>query len=140
MSGVIELRLERGQRLARLPVGVGHYRHGFFELHDALDARHLFRARGVDCDELAAVHRRNLDCGMQQAWQREVNAVDGAAIHSRPHVQPRARCASQCVGVGILQRRTRRHGLRGRRFASSPKLAERPDAVWSRASWRRCTP
>ena len=64
---IVELRLERGERLARLPVGIGDDRDGLFELHDALDARHLLRGRGIDRDQLAAEDRRNLDRGVQHA-------------------------------------------------------------------------
>ena len=67
MTGIVERRLERGERLARLPIAVGDDRDGLVQAHDAFHARHRLGGAAVHRDELAAVDRRDLDGGIEHA-------------------------------------------------------------------------
>ena len=75
VAGIVELGVDRGERLACAPVGVGDDGDSVFQPHDAFHAGHRLRGTAVDGHELAAGDRRHLDGRAQHAWRAEVDPV-----------------------------------------------------------------
>ena len=114
VAGIVVLGAQRGDRLAGPPVAVGDDGDRVLELHDLLDAGHRLRRSAIDRDQLAALHRCDVDRGMQHAGQREVDAVTDAPVDLWRDIEARLGGAPKRVGVGVLQGRIRRDGIRRR--------------------------
>ena len=80
---------QRGERGARVPVGVGDHHDGVaVDRHDLLHARHLLDLGGVEALELAADHRAGAHGGDQHAGHGEVDAVELLAGDLVERVEP----------------------------------------------------
>ena len=95
---------QRGERVAGVPVSVGHHHDGIaVDRHHLLHARHLLDLGGVEALELAADHRAGPHRGDQHAGHREVDAVDLLAGDLVERVEPLQRLAGDRPVLRILE-------------------------------------
>ena len=145
-AAVVEFRIERVERPARLPPTFGDHGNGAVRRDDVDDAGHRFCGGFVDRDQPAAMNGRRADGGMQHIGQPEVDAVSEAAVGLRRNVRAQWRSSGDAPRRGVLEGRVARYAQLRRRFRELAETCALPgsriadDAVPDRDALRRDVP